>query len=127
MLLQEPIKDPSENIAYRGRKYLTILSQSHYCSVLLFVAIELDGTTIVAHFGKGKTHHFLLFLSYSTALLLHFIVNFSAKTQHYFVADTVQVCRSHIIVNVGDAPSKTLLTVLLIVWAGLRTRYHIRI
>ena len=105
-------------------RYLTVSCQPYHSSVLFFIAIKLDGTTVITHFSKGKANHLLLFFSYGTALLLNLVVNFRAEAHHYFVTDTLQVCHPHIVVNARDAPRKTLLTLLFIVRTWLCTRYH---
>ena len=100
---------------------------THKCRVLFFIAVELDGTAIVAHFGKREANHFLLFLRDGASLLLHLVVDFRAETRHYFVSGTAQVSRPHVVVDARYAPRKASLAVGLEERAGLRTLYHIRI
>ena len=66
---------------------------THKCRVLFFIAVELDGTAVVAHFGKREANHFLLFLRDGASLLLHLVVDFRAEARHYFVSGTAQVSR----------------------------------
>ena len=111
----------------KGCRYLIVSCQPHYSGILFFIAIELDGTTVVTHFGKGKANHLLLFFSYGTALLLNLVVNLRAETHHYFVTDTLQVSHPHIVVNARDTPRKTFLAVGPEERAGLCSFYHGRV
>lgn len=100
---------------------------THKCRVLFFIAVELDGTAVVAHFGKREANHFLLFLRNGASLLLHLVVDFRAEARHYFVSGTAQVSRPHAVVDARYAPRKAFLAFLLIVRTWLCTRYHGRV
>lgn len=100
---------------------------THKCRVLFFIAVELDGTAVVAHFGKGKADHFLLFLGDGASLLLHLVVDFRAEARHYFVSGTAQVSRPHVVVDARYAPRVAFLVVGVEERTGLRARYHGRI
>ena len=102
-----------------GARYLLVSCQPHQCGVLFFIAVELDGTAVVAHFGKREANHFLLFLRDGTSLLLHLVVDFRAEARHHFVSGTAQVSRPHVVVDARYAPRKAFLAVGLEERAGL--------
>ena len=108
-------------------RYLTVSCHPHHSGILFFIAVELDGTTVITHFSKGKANHLLLFLGDSASLLLHLVINFRAEAGHNVEFYTTKVACSHVIINSRDAPYKTLLAVGLEERAGLRTLYHGRI
>ena len=100
---------------------------THKCRVLFFIAVELDGTAVVAHFGKREANHFLLFLRDGASLLLHLVVDFRAEARHYFVSGTAQVSRPHVVVDARYAPRKAFLAVGLEERAVLCPLYHSRV
>lgn len=108
-------------------RYLLVSCQPHQCGVLFFIAVELDDTAVVAHFGKGEADVSLLFLRNGASLLLCLVVDFGAKARHYFVSGTAQVSRPPVVVNARDTPRKTFLAVGPEEWAGLCSFYHGRV
>ena len=110
-----------------GTRSLLVSCQSHQCGVLFFIAVELDGTAVVAHFGKREANHSLFFLRNGAALLLCLVVDFGAEACHYFVSGTAQVSRPPVVVDARYAPGKAFLAVGSEERAGLCACYHGRI
>ena len=110
-----------------GVRSLLVSCQPHQCGVLFFMAVELDGTAVVAYFGKREANHFLLFLRNGASLLLYLVVDFGAKARHYFVSGTAQVSRPPVVVNARDTPRKTFLAVGSEERARLCSFYHGRV
>ena len=114
-------------VKYGAHRRLLVFCQPHQCGVLFFIAIELDDTAVVAHFGKGEADVSLLFLGDGASLLLCLVVDFRAEARHYFVSGTAQVSRPHVVVDARYAPRKAFLAVGLEELAGLIALYHGRI
>ena len=62
-----------------GARSLLVSCQPHQCGILLFIAVELNGRAVVAHFGKGEADVSLLFFGDGAAQLLHLVINVSAE------------------------------------------------